>query len=146
MDANYWKDYSRNTGRLTWRLAVPEDQPEIDRLREASERLLREVQKKPELFARPVILTLVAEDGIGQIVDALYLEAQVEIVKVGCSETGLIETAGIADELNEYLRGMGFKTATIRTRKSLKDKMAVILEYLGFQCEDNTFSRWTRDL
>jgi methyl coenzyme M reductase subunit C-like uncharacterized protein (methanogenesis marker protein 7) len=146
MDANFWKDYTKNTGLLTWRLALPEDQPAIDKLREATERTLREKQKAPDLFARPVLLALVAEDADGEIVDAMYAEAQVEIVKMGLSETGLLETSGIAPDLDEYLRGMGFKTATIRTRKSLKEKMSVVLEYLGFECEDGPFSRWTRDL
>jgi hypothetical protein len=131
---------------LTWRLALPEDQPAIDRIKEASERLLDEKQKSPALFERPVLLALVAEDDTGQVVDALYLEAQVEVVKIGCSSTALVETAGLESDLYTWLRGMGFKTATIRTRKSLKEKMAYVLEYLGFECEDDTFSRWTRDL
>ena len=146
MDANFWKGYSRNTGNLTWRLATPADQPAIDRIKNVSERFLHEKQKSPALFDRPVLLALVAEDAEGKIVDALYLEAQVEVVKVGCSEDGLVETAGLEADLYQWLRGMGFKTATIRTRKSLKEKMRVVLEHLGFHCEDDSFSRWTRDL
>ena len=146
MDASYWTMYRRTTGKLTWRLAVPADQPAIDRIKETSERLLDEKQKSPELFIRPVLLALVAEDEEGMLVDCLYLEAQCEVIKVGCSSTALIETAGIESDLYAWLRGMGFKTATIRTRKSLKEKMAYVLEFLGFRCEDDAFSRWTRDL
>lgn len=146
MDAKYWEDYRRTTGELTWRLATPEDQTAIDRIKEASERLLDEKQKSPDLFSRPVLLALVAEDAEGKIVDALYLEAQVEVVKIGCSETGLIETAGLEADLYAWLRGLGFKTAIIRTRRSLKEKMAYVLGLLGFHCEDDEFSRWTRNL
>lgn len=146
MDANYWKDFRRTTGTLTWRLATSEDQPAIDRIREASERLLNEKQKSPALFGRPVLLALVAEDAEGNVVDALYLEATVEVCKVGSSPIGLIETAGLESDLYSWLRGMGFKTATIRTRRSLKAKMRVALTLLGFTCEDDKFSRWTRDL
>lgn len=145
MDASFWKDYRRTTGELTWRLAVPEDQPAIDRIKEVSERLLNEKQKSPALFERPVLLALVAEDAEGNVVEVLYLEAQVEVVKMSCSRTGLIETAGLESDLYAWLRGMGFKTATIRTRKSLKDKMSAALTFLGFTCDDK-FSHWTRDL
>jgi len=146
MDATYWHGFERKTGKLTWRLAVPADQPAIDRLREASQRRLREIQKDVELFARPVVVAFVAENLFGDIVDCLYVEAQVEIVKIGLSEDSFMEVDGIAPELNEWLKGMGFKTATIRTRKSLTEMMSVVLEYLGFTCEDKAFSRWTRDL
>ena len=146
MEVNFWKNYSKTTGELRWRLAVPEDQSAIDRIKETSERLLDEKQKTPDLFGRPVLLALVAEDQRGEIVDCLYLETTVEVVKVGCSSTSLIETAGLESELYAWLRGMGFKTATIRTRKSIKEKMAYVLEFLGFRCEDDKFSHWKRDL
>lgn len=146
MDASFWKDYRRTTGDLTWRLAVPEDQAAIDRIIETSERLLDEKQKSPNLFAAPVMLALVAEDTEGNVVDALYLEAQVEVVKIGCSSTSFVETAGIESDLYAWLRGLGLKTATVKTRQSLKEKMSYVLSFLGFHCEDDEFSRWTRDL
>lgn len=146
MNANFWNNWCKSTGSLTWRVAVREDQPAIDKLREASERLLNEKQKTPDLFNRPVLLTLVAEDRQGNLVEALYLEVQVEVIKIGCSSVALVETAGLEANLYAWLRGLGFKTATIRTRKSLKEKMSTVLEFLGFRCEDETFSRWTRDL
>ena len=146
MNADYWKDYRRCTGNLCWRLATPADQPAIDRIKEVSERLLHEKQKSPDLFSRPVLLALVAEDAKGNIVDAIYLEAKVELIKVGCSEVGLKEQAGLEPELAEWLTGMRFKTLTIRTRKSLKEKMRFVLEYLGFHSEDDDFSHWTRNL
>jgi hypothetical protein len=146
MDYEFWRDYRKATGGLTWRLARKEDQPAIDRIREASERLLVERQKSPDLFAKPVLLAFVAEDAMGEVVDALYLEAQVEVIKIGCSPTALVETAGLESDLYAWLRGMGFKTATIKTRKGLKWKMSAVLEYLGFSCEDDNFSHWKRDL
>ena len=146
MDASFWRSYRKCTGDLTWRLATLDDQPSINRIKEASERLLDEKQKSPALFDRPVLLALVAEDVEGKIVDLLYLEAQCEVIKVGCSESALVETAGLESDLYAWLRGMGFKTATIRTRKSLKQKMTPVLEFLGFACEDSEFTRWTRNL
>lgn len=146
MDASYWKDYRRTAGDLTWRLAKPEDQPAIDRIRETSERLLNEKQKAPNLFDRPVLLALVAEDVAGNVVDALYLEAQVEVVKMGCSSESFTATMDIEKDLYAWLRGLGIKTATVRTRSSLKEVMQPILGFLGFECEDDDFSHWKRDL
>lgn len=146
MDANYWKDYRRTAGDLTWRLAVSEDQPAIDRIREASERLLNEKQKTPNLFDVPVMLALVAEDATGTVVDALYLEAQVEVMKMGCSSESFTATMDIEKDIYAWLRGLGIKRATVRTRSSLKEVMRPILSFLGFDCEDDDFSHWTRDL
>lgn len=146
MQVSAWKDYQRTTGNLTWRLATPEDQPAIERIRKASERLLGEKQKEIDLFKFPILLALVADDAHGRIIDAVYVEAQVEIVKVGCTEPGLVETAGIEPELYASLRGWGFKTAIVRTRRSLKEKMSFVLTYLGLRCEDDDFSYWRRDL
>jgi hypothetical protein len=146
MDANYWKDYRRAAGDLVWRLATPEDHPAIDRIREATERLLNEKQKAPNLFAAPILLTLVAEDAAGNVVDALYLEAQVEVVKMGCSSESFTATMDIEKDLYAWLRGMGIKRATVRTRLSLKDRMRPVLSFLGFENEDDDFSHWKRDL
>lgn len=146
MDANFWKDYRRTAGDLTWRLAAPEDQPAIDRIRETSERLLNEKQKVPDLFAAPVMLALVAEDATGNVVDALYLEAQVEVIKMGCSLDSFTATLDVEKDLYAWLRGLGIRRATVRTRSSLKEAMRPILSFLGFECEDEDFSHWTRDL
>lgn len=146
MDASFWKDYRRTAGDLTWRLATSEDQPAIDRIREASERLLSEKQKAPNLFAAPVLLALVAEDAAGNVVDVLYLEAQVEVVKMGCSSESFTATMDIENDLYAWLRGIGIKRATVRTRASLKERMRSVLSSLGFECEDESFSHWTRHL
>ena len=146
MDASFWKDYRKTTGKLTWRLATADDLPKIRRIRNISERFLHQRQSQISLFSPPVLLTLVAENEHGKIVECLYIQSVVEISKISCTEAGFEETAGLEADLYQWLRGMGFKTATIRTRKSLKEKMRVVLEHLGFHCEDDSFSRWTRDL
>lgn len=146
MDANYWRDYRRTAGDLVWRLAIPEDQPAIDRIREVSERLLNEKQKSPNLFGAPVMLTLVAEDTAGNVVEALYVEAQVEIVKMGLSADSFTATLDIEKDLYAWLSGLGIERATVRTRLSLKDRMRPVLSFLGFENEDDDFSHWKRDL
>jgi hypothetical protein len=91
-------------------------------------------------------LTLVAQDDTGRIVEALFVETQVEIVKIGCSEAGFTETAGLEADLYAWLRGIGFKRANIKMVRGLKDRMSALLGALGFSCGDEEFSHWTRNL
>lgn len=142
----FWRDYKKTTGELTWRLAVPDDLLAIRKLRIASERFLNQKQRNIPLFSSPILLTLVAEDETGKIVDALYIETQVEIAKIGCSEAGFTETAGLAEDLSMWLRAIGYKRANIKTVHALKEKMTGLLGALGFSCGDSEFSNWSRNL
>ena len=144
--ADAWKDYRRCTGKLVWRLATPDDLPAIRHLRNISERFLHQRQSRIGLFSPPVLLTLVAENERGKIVDALYVQSVVEISKIACTESGFEETAGLEADLYAWLRGIGFREAIIKTNLGLRERMRPILEKLGFKCGDDTFSRWTRHL
>ena len=146
MDANFWKGYRRTTGKLTWRLSTTDDLPRIRKLRNVTERFLHQRQSQIGLFSPPVLLTLVAENEHGKIVDCLYVQSIVEISKITCSEDGLEETAGLAEDLHNWLRGIGFKQAIINTNHGLREHMRPVLEKLGFKCQDGMFSRWTRHL
>lgn len=142
----FWRGYRKTTGQLTWRPALPDDLPAIRRLRNVSERFLGRTQQDPSLFAPPVILSLVAEDKSGRIVDLVYVEAQVEIVKVACTRQGFKEAWALEEDLSLFLRARGFKKVLVRTSKRLKVAMSVALEWAGFHCSDDTHSVWTRRL
>lgn len=144
--AEAWKDYRRCTGKLVWRLATPDDLPAIRRLRNLSERFLHQKQSQIGLFSPPVLLTLVAENEHGKIVDCLYVQSIVEISKISCTKAGFEEIAGLEADLYAWLRGIGFKQAIINTNHGLREHMRPVLEKLGFKCQDGMFSRWTRHL
>jgi hypothetical protein len=144
--AERWKDYRRCTGKLTWRLATPDDLPSIRKMRNISERFLHQKQSQIGLFSPPVLLTLVAENERGKIVDCLYVQSIVEISKISCTEAGFEETAGLEADLYAWLREIGFKQAIINTNHGLREWMRPVLEKLGFTCKDDTFSRWVRHL
>lgn len=146
MDETFWKDYRRCTGKLTWRLATPEDLPSIRRIRGATERFLHQRQSQIDLFSPPVLLTLVAENEHGKVVDALYVQSIVEISKIACAGTGFEETAGLEEDLLAWLVGIGFRQAIINTNHTLRERMRPVLEKLGFNCQDGMFSRWIRHL
>jgi len=146
MDANYWKGYRKTTGNLTWRLATKDDLPAMLKIRAVTERFLHQKQKKPPLFYKPVLLTLVAEDRRGKIVDVVYVESQVEVCKMGCTSAGFKEFSGVAEDLTSWLREVGFNRAVINAQRQIKEGMTDTLKEAGFSCVDEIFSQWILNL
>ena len=103
-------------------------------------------QRNNQLFTMPTLLTLVAENERGKIVDCLSIEAQVELVKMGCSPESLAELAGLEEDLSTWLRSIGIRTVLATTLAERKDKMAAGLQALRFHCADRVFSYWRRHL
>lgn len=139
-----WANYRRRVGDLTWRLATVEDIPEILRLWRVTDRLLGP-QDKPMLFASPVLLTLVAEDGGGKIVDALYCEAVLDVTKIGCSRAGFDGAEVIVEDLRQWAARRSFRLARIAIPRALIGAMESVLRRFGFACADE-FSHWVRRL
>jgi hypothetical protein len=129
---DFWLNYRNTTGELTWRLARGSDQSAIERLRLGSERLLGFPQRKVDLFERPVLLALVAENEDGKIVDLLYIEAQVEVVKIGSSSKGFEESERLTNDLSDWLSSIGYKAVVASCPPILKDSMRTVLQRSGF--------------
>ena len=144
--AQFWHNYERRTGALTWRIATPADLPAIRRLRSVVERFLGKPQRSLSLFEKPVLLALVAENANGKIVDAVCVEMAVEIIKVSCTEKGAEEVAALEDDLYHWLRDLGFQTVWAATMPRMKSRMAVLFERVGFKCLDGVMSCWRRRL
>ena len=96
------------------------------------------------LFELPVLLALVAEDERGRIVDALVIEAQVEVIKLACTKDAFEESEGLQQDLAPWLRSLGFRTALATTPPKLKEQMSPGLIRSGFHCLDEAFSYWKR--
>ena len=139
-----WRDWSKCTGTLLWRLAEEKDLPAIRRLQNISARFTGVRQRNLSLFKLPVLLALVAEDEDGKIVDGLVIEAQVELMKLSCTAAGLEESEQLQDDLAPWLRSLGFRTALATTPPKLKDKMEPSLKRSGFKCLDQVLSYWAR--
>ena len=142
----HWRGWSRNTGRLLWRVAEPRDLPAIRRLQNISARFLGVPQKKLSLFELPILIALVAEDERGKIVDVIVAEKQVEIIKMGCSAAGFEESDQLQCDLAPWLRSLGFRTALATTPPKLKEQMTPGLMRSGFKCLDQALSYWGRFL
>lgn len=142
----FWFGYRKKTGDLTWRLARPADIPGIRKLRNVTERFLGKPQRDVSLFEKPVLLALVAENERGIIVDCLYVEAQVEVVKIAASRKGMEEAAELEQDVEEWLRHVGYRTVWATTMPRLKNAMAGTFQKLGFKCLDTVMSVWRRRL
>ena len=142
----FWDSYRKNTGTLTWRLARPEDRDAIERVARITERFLDIPQRRPNLFDKPVLLALVAENEQGRIVDVLYLEAHVELKKVGITRAGFEESAEIARDLAEWLKERGFRSVWANNLPRLKKAMQGVFTRLGFESLDGVLSVWRRRL
>jgi hypothetical protein len=118
-------DWSHETANgLTWRMMRIEDAPRVlDLWAEMDRKLGR--QDKPNLFALPVLLTLVAEDEAGDIVTALYGEAVVDLTLIGMDRRAMESTAELTRPLGGFLRSQwGIRAVRVlvpmRLRKGMK--------------------------
>ena len=143
---DFWKGWTRKTGALTWRLAVPDDLLAIRKLRNISHRLTGEPQRNPRLFSMPVLLTLVAEDETGKVVDCLYVEAIAELVKMGCGPDSFAEMAGLEEDLSMWLKSICIRTVIATSLPEHKERMTPGFLSLGFKCMDRTFAYFKRIL
>lgn len=144
MEVINWTNYRRKVGDLTWRLATIDDIPEILALWRVTDRLLGK-QDKPMLFAPPVMLTMVAEDDAGKIVDALYCEAVLDVTKIGCSRAGFDGAEAVVEDLRKWAAHRSFRLARIAIPRRLLGAMEGVLRRFGFHCADE-FSHWVRRL
>lgn len=131
---------------LTWRLATVDDLPAILKLWRTKERFLGRKQDMPPLFARPTLITLVAVDDNGVIRDGLYVEATVDVTKLGCSQDGFESTLAVYEDIADWLKDRGFRLASIVTPKKLATRMSALLTKMGFQSKEDRSAYWSRQL
>lgn len=143
MDIELWREWRRTSEGLTWRIALPSDAGAIERMWDAKARVLGSKCDLPDLFAPPVILTLVAEDERGHVVDGAFLEAVIDVTKLGARPGGFKSLAGVADELAYFVRSRKFRRVTAAMPRKASERMAEGLKAAGFQHEQlELWDRW----
>lgn len=140
LDVEAWRDWTIEHADLTWRVALPEDGNAVAALIEAQP----VKQDRPDLFAAPVILTLVAEDFTGEIVDALYIELIAEITKITANRAGFDAYQLLLPHIRSFLHARNIRVAQMAVLPRWKRVMAASLERMGFWCIDSRFSCWVR--
>lgn len=143
-ESESWREWRREAEGLIWRVAVPEDKPQIERMWRVKERLLGVKYPLPDLFAPPVILALVAEDDRGWIVDGVFLECVADVTKLSGNPRGFRALTAIEHDLASFLGLRGFRRVTAAMPRRVSDKMESGLQDAKFQRQQ--LELWDREL
>lgn len=142
-DLDFWRGYEQAAGDLVWRVASPADAADLERLWVVKERMLGRKIDRPDFFAPPCLITLVAERD-GKIVAGMFAEAHVDVSMIGCSLRGFDSTPAIAGHLAMWLKSRGFRLASIVVPKVLSARMAETLKKMGFGSTEHRSIYWRR--
>lgn len=139
-----WMEWRREADGLTWRVALPEDKPAIERMWRVKERLLGVKYGLPDLFAPPVILTLIAENERGWIVDGVFFECVADVTKLSGNPRGFRSLTAIEHDLASFLALRGFRRVTAAMPRRVSEKMEGGLRDARFQPQQ--LCLWDREL
>jgi hypothetical protein len=119
----------RASNGYTWRLALPEDLPRIRELWAAQEAKIGP-QDRPDLFEMPVVLTLVAENEHGEVVEALYGEVTIEWTSVGIERAALRTVAELFPYLRKFCGDRTLRLARVNVPRRIAGMMRKFLPSL----------------
>lgn len=140
-DVYSWKDWSIQSNGLRWRMATPDDTAVLTALMDQVPLRWRNLDR-PDLFKSPVLLTLVAEDAEGTVVDGCYVEAVCEVVKLCMTPAGFNSMEELAPWLRRFMTLRGFRICQVTTPRRLARYMRAILELCGFHYVDDELSHF----
>lgn len=103
-------------------------------------------QERPDFFAFPVVLTLVAENSDGLIVDGLYVEFEAYIRKIGLSRQGMISAEALVPMLGSFLVSRKVRLGRVAVPKRLERIMAGSMKRMGLTDVTDKFSHWVMKL
>lgn len=145
MDVESWRDWSLTSEGLRWRIAVPEDIPHLTMLLDSAHMMVGE-QERPDFFAFPVVLTLVAENPEGIIVDGLYVEFEAYIRKIGLNKQGMRSAEALTPMLASFLVSRRIRLARIAVPTRLAKIMRRTVERTGMVDVTDRFTHWVMKL
>lgn len=116
-------------------MARPDDKPLIENILAEQERVTGYKSDRPNLFATPVLLTLVYENAAGEVTDALYFEAVAEMVRCGMDPEATRAMDDVADDVLVHLRmrGIRYLRVFVPRVRHLARKLAKYLVPHGFR-------------
>ena len=140
-----WRSWELTSEGLRWRIAVLEDLPFLTRLLDAAH-LMAGAQERPDFFAFPVVLTLVAENIDGVIVDGLYVEFEAYIRKIGLSRQGMLSAEALVPMLGSFLVSRKIRIGRVAVPVRLAKVMRASMERMGLVEVSRMFSHWAMKL
>jgi hypothetical protein len=138
-----WREWRLTHAGLTWRAALPEDAVAITSLIDAGERRLGR-RDRPDLFAPPVILTLVAEDAAGVIVDGVAIELVADVTKFTDNRQGFAAFEKLVPVVGAFLDSRKIRVAQMWTPLRWTRAMARAMARMGFDCVAGRYAHWMR--
>lgn len=141
--ADDWRDWRLEHAGLTWSVALPEDIEAIDALLDREEAKFGR-QDRPNLFEPPVMITLVAKNEAGEIVDGLSIELVAEIGKLTTNREGFSAYPKLLPHIGGFLQARGVRVAQMAVASRRVPAMQPMLEEMGFRPVEPVLSMWVR--
>lgn len=139
-----WREWRAEADGITWRVALSEDIPSIERMWRVKQRLIGKKETLPDLFKGPVVIALVAEDEQGWIVDGVFIECVADITKLSGNPHGFKSLTKIQGKLASFLGTRGFRRVTAAMTPRLSEKMGDGLRSAGF--DEQQLCLWQKEL
>jgi hypothetical protein len=117
--------------------------PAICRVWKAKARIIGTKGRMPDPFSFPVVITLVAEDRRGRVVDGVFLEAVIDVTKMGANPEGFASLVTVERELAGFLKSRKFRRITAQMPERLAVRMQAGLVRSGFQ-QQQQLTLWDR--
>lgn len=138
-----WKTWSLDAKGLRWRIALPSDQPALTALLDDAESILGK-QERANLFEFPVVLTLVAEDEEGRIIDGLYIEFEAFVRKLGLNRQGMQSAEALVPMLGGFLESRKIRLGRVAVPRRLARVMRESMARMKMYCDDSDFIHFVR--
>lgn len=146
VEVELWRSWRVASNGLLWRVALPEDREAINAVCDDMERRTSQEANRVDPFASPVMLTLVAEDECGLIVDVVTVEALAHISKLSANRQGFASFPDLLPDVRAFLMAKGFTVATMSVPKRWEKLMAPTMIRMGFRSTCDRFAHWFRSV
>ncbi|HEV2709141.1 MAG TPA: hypothetical protein VGU67_02910 [Edaphobacter sp.] len=140
-----WRNWSLESEGLRWRIALEKDLPALTRLLDVAHSMMG-AQERPDFFAFPVVLTLVAENVDGIIVDGLYIEFEAYIRKIGLNRQGMLSAETLVPMLGSFLVSRKVRIGRVAVPARLSRVMRDSMRRMGLIDVSQSFSHWCMKL
>jgi hypothetical protein len=140
-----WRQWTLESHGLTWSIARPEDIPALHRLLDSAH-VKMGAQERPDWFEFPVVLTLVAKNLDGIIVDGLYVEFEAYIRKIGLNRQGMLSAEALVPMLGSFLVSRKIRIGRVAVPGRLSKIMRASMERMGLTDVTDKFSHWVMKL
>jgi hypothetical protein len=130
------------SGDYTWRLALPSDAMAMAGMMVEMAERLGKPQDCPDLFAPPVVVTLICEDKTGKIVNATYMELVADITMLSFHKGSF----NSAEALMPVLAGLAYsrtiRIGRVTTLRRIRRAVRGMLEKVGYRRVDEDLEQW----